>query len=231
MTIASPPLSPHFALDDVSSQKKRLSWSGFSTLTPVCDVTKDDASTLSPSSDDVSIMDCQARGAGKVVAVQSAKQKRLRLCKRRGGLAVSFALSSNREVASLHHTEFTVEEFRATWYSHQELNEMKMARRALIQHMDLATNNDTDWESFDESGAELCVRGLWGKTKIGRRKRHAEMAAVTAAVLDEQDAQYTRGVFDASVIAYLCEMHTRQSMMRARRLGKKDAVVVTRLLR
>jgi alpha-D-ribose 1-methylphosphonate 5-triphosphate synthase subunit PhnG len=90
-------------------------------------------------------------------------------------------------------------------------------------------DNTTNWEHLEST--DCSIRGLENKTKVGRRKRYAELAAVIAAVIDEQDAQYARGILKASVIAKLCEMHTRQSMTQARSQGLKDARVAKLLLR
>lgn len=228
MTISiqeSPPLSPHIGVNDAPPQKKRLSLlAGFpSTSTPFTN--DDEASESSPNSvedDEVSMADyCQPCGVEHVVVPVQHRRR-----KRRGGKGVSFALSANQEIETLHRKEYSALEFTATWYSAQELYDMKKARRSLIQRMDLANNQ---WGHLENNNTDLlmCTRGLEGKTKAGRRQRYAEMAAVTAAVLDEQDAQYARGILEANVIAHLCEMHTRQSMMRARSQGLKDARVAS----
>jgi hypothetical protein len=207
MTIVSPPLSPHIGVDDVSSSKKRLYLSGFSTMTPFCDVKYDiDASSLfSRSNDDVSMVYCLPCVAGQRLPVQLTKQQRFCHLKQRGGRAVSFVLSTNQEFESLHHLDYSAEEFRATWYSRQELNEMKKARRTLLQRMDFASTNVPNWEQVEETCIDPCARGLEGQTKIGRHQRNAETAAVVAAVLDEEEAQYARGILEVNAIAYICE--------------------------
>jgi hypothetical protein len=124
-------------------------------------------------------------------------------------------------VDTLHVKDYTTEEWRATWYTAQEMNGLKKKRRDVLRRMDQLNK---DWDVYDgtDDGDE-CFRGLEGKTQLIRRRRHVEHKAAAAAVLDEQDEQYSRGLLDHSYIAYLYEMHTRHNMERARQRGERDA--------
>ena len=98
----------------------------------------------------------------------------------------------------IHINDFTPFEWSQSWYNDEEITDIKSECTLtvnLVKSGHLSMNDD------DNDSSSLCFRGLEFRTPEGAQRRRENKYMGWDRVLEEQDAQYTNGVFDADVIA------------------------------
>jgi hypothetical protein len=115
-------------------------------------------------------------------------------------------------VECLHRNNYSMREFKATWYSQYELNkageESRRTIRSMIQGRFI--------------GKHMCTRGLECRTLSGAIKREQNKAAGYFAVEDEQLRQWTNDAYDPQALADEYIYSTRYSVATARDQGDRD---------
>mmetsp|Transcript_9893 Transcript_9893/g.15857 ORF Transcript_9893/g.15857 Transcript_9893/m.15857 type:complete len:197 (-) Transcript_9893:286-876(-) len=145
-------------------------------------------------------------------------QNHNRYCAGKRRRSVTFSMESNTEIAYLHRNDYSSRERLDSWFTNDEFDQMKRDRQMIIKRTEKPNGQEDE-----ENTLEFCMRGLEWKTKEGRRNRYLEWESVVISVLDEQDLQMQKGIVEEDVIAYLCEMNTRQSITKAHQRGLRDA--------
>lgn len=113
-----------------------------------------------------------------------------------------------RSRRALHWKDYTVREVERCWYSCQEQDIM---RKEALLSFDTSKDNGVDLE-----------RAMEHRTISGRQSRLRNTAAAISAVLDEQDLQIARGVFDPQAIALTYRKVSDECMLAAQIRGEND---------
>jgi hypothetical protein len=108
--------------------------------------------------------------------------------------SVSFAADLTTTHYVLHIHDFSLAEQRACWYNEGDMLAIRKSWKDSVTYMESNV-------SFDEEISGLCVRGLEGKTKEGKRIRKAARNSSITAVMDEQIYQDMDGIVDPVMIA------------------------------
>jgi hypothetical protein len=113
-----------------------------------------------------------------------------------------------RSRRALHLKDYTVHEVERCWYSYQDQNIM---RKEALLSFDMSKENGVDFE-----------RAMEHRTISGRQSRLRNTAAAVRAVLDEQDFQIARGVFDPQAIALTYRKVSDECKIAAQIRGETD---------
>lgn len=117
--------------------------------------------------------------------------------------------------------EYSSEEIVATWYDEDEVKELRIRIRAMVEKIENGLPLD----------AEDCIRGLEMRTREEQKKRYFEVNAAVYAVLDEQESQDFSGIQDQEEIARIYSMYTKESQVAARERGVTDETDSNMLLK
>jgi len=117
--------------------------------------------------------------------------------------------------------EYSSEEIVATWYDEDEVKELRIRIRAMVEKIENGLPLD----------AEDCIRGLEMRTREEQKKRYYEVNAAVYAVLDEQESQDFSGTQDQEEIARIYSMYTKESQEAARERGVTDETDSNMLLK
>ena len=119
----------------------------------------------------------------------------------------------------LNSTGLSAEEINRYWYSRWELKQIRRSNQELVDSMMI--NNHGNLNKLRDP----CTRGLSGE-EATRKRTHTRMGAI-AAVLIEQESQFTRGTCDPEAIRKVYIRWTANSQSIAHMMGLFDRREVT----
>jgi uncharacterized protein (UPF0335 family) len=117
----------------------------------------------------------------------------------------------------LHVHDFTLEEKRDCWLNGEDLRSIRKEWKEVVEVMEIYDNNQM------ETNDNLCVRGLEGKTYVGKRLRQEARALSIDVVLNEQAYQ---SVPDPFLIAIAYSDQVFPLHMEAFERAQRDAQAV-----
>jgi hypothetical protein len=130
----------------------------------------------------------------------------------------------------LHINDITPFEWSQSWYNDEEISEIKSECTLtvnLVKSGHISMNDDDENnDSSSQSWSTLCFRGLEFRTPEGAQCRRENKYMGWDRVLEEQDAQYARGVFDADAIAQKYNEVSFHCQAQAHAQALEDARVV-----
>lgn len=121
-----------------------------------------------------------------------------------------------REV--LHLCDYDEDEHRKTWYSRDEIEEIK---ESIFETVRRIANG-----GHQEDSKEHCARGLEHRSKSGALQRRKNKLLALQLVLDEQQDQKESGINHPETLARVYQEISSQSIIAAQRIGKKDEIEV-----
>jgi hypothetical protein len=114
---------------------------------------------------------------------------------------------------TLSRANYTLEESKASWMSHEDGQQIQRQCRKEIKKID-------DGQQFKDH--KYCARGLEGQTRIGSISKTRNRALAMNAVLDEQSMQWEEGVFDEDTIAEVYYRSSSSCQLWASLVGRRD---------
>ena len=118
--------------------------------------------------------------------------------------------------STIHCNDMTDEEISDAWFSRREMMAIKRNMSTEIKFM-------TAGKPFPEEGT---TRGLEFRTREGSDRRKANKLNSIHAVLDEQDLQHMRGVYDPEGLRKAYLEHSRRCLAESHALAKADEAEV-----
>lgn len=132
--------------------------------------------------------------------------------------SIRLRMEQNEVFPIPHIDDFDEEVIQAIWYQQDEYATMKVGFVATIKKM-------MRGEHIPENN-ESTIRGLEFRTRKGAlRRQHNKLTAITA-VLDEQDRQFSEGIFDEDTLSETYLAHSTHCRDSAHAIGKKDVVAI-----
>jgi hypothetical protein len=122
----------------------------------------------------------------------------------------------NHICKTLSRMSYTLEEYNASWWSCEDLQEIARRCEKEIKKIE-------DGMKFKDK--KYCARGLEGQTRIGSVSKEQNRALAINAVLDEQWTQWHEGIFHGEDT--IAEVYCRASsscQLRARIVGRRDEI-------
>jgi hypothetical protein len=129
----------------------------------------------------------------------------------------------------LHINDVTAVEWSKAWYNEEEIAEIKAECTLTVNlvksgHLSSIGDDCNEWST-------LCFRGLEFRTPEGAQRRRENKYMAWDRVLEEQDAQYASGVFDADSIAHKYTAVSFHCQAEAHAQGMDDARAVVSMNR
>jgi hypothetical protein len=148
-----------------------------------------------------------------------------------GSSSSSSSVSFATEVAVfavLHIKDYSMTERRDSWYGAEEMRQVRQEWKSIVQALEHTTNNNI---VVDNDESSICVRGLEGKTYIGKQRRREARSASLEVVLNEQSCQTIdhyegANTIDPVMIAMAYHELTYPMQLEAYQKAQKDAQVV-----
>eukprot|EP00538_Stauroneis_constricta_P002769 CAMPEP_0119551260 /NCGR_PEP_ID=MMETSP1352-20130426/4554_1 /TAXON_ID=265584 /ORGANISM="Stauroneis constricta, Strain CCMP1120" /LENGTH=269 /DNA_ID=CAMNT_0007597281 /DNA_START=274 /DNA_END=1083 /DNA_ORIENTATION=+ len=115
---------------------------------------------------------------------------------------------------TIHVNDITDNEYFDYWLCDADYQLITEMAEITVELIELGEAEDLD--------AQLCFRGLREKTRHEEHEYRLRHHHIVSLVLDEQDFQVSRMIYDPEYIAQLYKQHSKDSAMRARFRGEKD---------
>jgi hypothetical protein len=126
---------------------------------------------------------------------------------------VRFSSEKTRIRKTLSRKDYTLEESKASWLSHEDGQIISRQCCKEIKKID-------DGKKLKDK--KYCARGLEGQTGIGLVSKARKRALAINAVLDEQSTQWEQGVFDEDTIAVVYYRASSICQLEASLVGRRD---------
>ena len=127
-------------------------------------------------------------------------------------LSVSFA-ESHEVMEIVHVDDLSAEEIAALWFTKDDYRDMSAEDSLIINSMMLGKT-----PNFED-----CTRGLEGRTPEGSDNKKSTTLDAINAVIDEQDRQRARGIFDPEALAKVYMEITAAPARAAHKQGIHDS--------
>jgi hypothetical protein len=114
---------------------------------------------------------------------------------------------------TLSRKDYTPEEVKAYWYSHEESKAIRKQRSQEIRRINMG-------ERLKDK--KYCSRGLEGHTKIGAESKNRIRKVAINAVLDEQWLQWGEFIFDEYAIADIYNDASSRCQIRAHHVAVRE---------
>jgi hypothetical protein len=174
--------------------------------------------------DDDSLVSLESSSSSICVAPQRKSSLHGDRSSQRASCSVSFATEAAVYVV-LHIHDYSLAERRDAWYSAEEMRKVRLEWKGIVQRMEY----DEEMMRYcdEDEDDSLCVRGLEGKTTVGKRRRREARSASLEVVLDEQIFQgMDSSMMDPVMIAMAYHEHTFPLQLEAYEQAQRDAQAV-----